>query len=223
MKLKPGESITVKQGVKEPDFEKFELSGWQGRVTEIDPFSNSDHILVTIEWDSETLKQIPKWYIEQSETDGCDWETMVLYETDVEKAKVRDKKNDVKNAQKKLESEFSWVHLGKEGKRIGKILQGVNPDNEMKCLSRWSEYLDENLNFPIAAVVDETDDFGPVRDGDKVSIKSLPHLVDMYGIIAEVRLGRSKYFIPLCELEVTDKNSLNYQLIDDYRIWFANR
>jgi hypothetical protein len=223
MKLKPGDSIMVKQGVKEPDFEKFELGGWQGRVTEIDSSSNPDHILVTIEWDSETLKQIPKWYIEQSETDGCDWETMVLYETDVEKAKVRDKKNDVKNAQKKLESDFHWAHLGKEGKRIEKILKGVNPDDEMECLSRWSEYLEDNLNFPIAAVVDETDDFGQVRDGDKVSVKSLPQVADMYGIIAEVRLGRSKYFIPLCELEVIDKNSPDFQLIDDYRVWFANR
>ena len=51
----------VKQGVKEPDFEKFELGGWLGRVTEIDSSSNPDHILVTIEWDTETLKQIPKW------------------------------------------------------------------------------------------------------------------------------------------------------------------
>lgn len=61
MKLKPGDSIMVKQGVKEPDFEKFELGGWLGRVTEIDSSSNPDHILVTIEWDTETLKQIPKW------------------------------------------------------------------------------------------------------------------------------------------------------------------
>lgn len=223
MKLKRADSVTVKQGVKEPDFEKFELGGWQGRVTEIDSSSNPDHILVTIEWDSKTLKQIPKWYIEQSESDGFDWETMVLYETEVEKAEARDKKSDVNNTQKKLEGEFHWAHLGKEGKRIGKILRGVNPDNEMECLTRWSEYLDENLNFPVAAVVDETDDFGPVRDGDKVFIKSLLHLVDMYGIIAEVRLGRSKYAIPICELEVIDKSSPDYQLIDNYRVWFANR
>lgn len=223
MKLKPGDSVKVKQGAKEPDFEKFELGGWQGRVMEIDNTTNPDQTLVTIEWDSKTLKQIPTWYIEQSEADGYDWKTMVLYETDVGVAKARDKKSDVKNAQKKLENEFHWVYLGEEGKRIEKILQGVNPDNEMECLIRWSEYLEENLIFPIEAIVDETGDFVPVRDGDKVSVKSLPQLADMYGIIAEVRLGRSKYFIPLCELEVIDKNSPDYQLIDDYRVWFANR
>ncbi len=47
MKLKPGGSVIVKQGVKEPDFEKFELSGWQGRVTEIDTDSNPDQTLIT--------------------------------------------------------------------------------------------------------------------------------------------------------------------------------
>lgn len=223
MKLKTGNSVIVKPGVKEPDFEKFELSGWQGRVTEIDTDSISDQTLVTIEWDSKTLKQIPAWYIEQSETDGCDWKTMILYEKDVEKTKTRDKKSDVKKAQKKLESESHWLYLGEEGIRIGKILRGVDPDDEMECLYRWSEYLDENLNFPFAAKVEETDGYGPVKEGDTVSIKSLPHAEDLYGIIAEIRLGRLKYAFPLCDLEVIDKTKPDYQFIDDYRVWFANR
>jgi hypothetical protein len=71
--------------------------------------------------------------------------------------------------------------------------------------------------------VDETDDYGPVKEGAKMLIKSLPHLEDLRGIIAEIRLGRSKYAFPLCDLEVVDKTSPDYQLIDDYRVWFANR
>ena len=223
MKLKPGNSVIVNQGVKEPDWEKFELSGWQGRVTEIDTTTNPDQTLITIEWDSKTLKQIPSWYIEQSEADGYDWKTMFLYETDVEMAKARDKKSDVKNAHKKLESEFYWLHLGEEGKRIGKILRGTDPNDEMGCLYRWAEYLEENLNFPVQAIVDESVSYGPVKFGDKVSIKSLPHLEDLHGIIAEIRLGRKKFAFPLCDLKVVNKTSPDYQLIDDYRIWFANR
>ena len=92
MKLKPGNSITEIQGVKEPDFVKFEISGWQGRVTEIDSATNPEHTLVTVEWDSLTLKQIPSWYIEKSETEGYDWKTMVLFDSDLEKTKARDKK-----------------------------------------------------------------------------------------------------------------------------------
>ncbi len=223
MKLKPGNSVIVKQEVKDPDFEKLDLGGWQGRVLIIDSSSNPDHNLVNIEWDSQTLKKIPSWYIGQSETEGYDWTIMVLYEKDVEKTKPRDKKSDVKKVRKKLENEFYWLHLGEEGKRIGKILRGTDPDDIMKCLFRWAEHLDETLNFPVAAIVDETDDYGPVKEGAKVSIKSLPHLEDLRGIIAEVSVGRSKYAFPLCKLEVVDKTSPNYQLIDDYRVWFANR
>lgn len=223
MKLNPGNSVIVKKGVKDPDFEDLDLGGWQGRVIIIDSSSNPDNTLITIEWDSKTLKQIPSWYIEQSETEGYDWNIMVLFETDVEKTKARDKKGDANNVRKKLENEYYWLHLGEEGIRIGRILHGIDPDDIMECLLCWAEYLDENLNFPVAAIVDETDDYGPLKEGEKVSIKSLPHLEDLRGIIAEIRLGRSKYAFPLCELEVIDKKSPDYQLIDDYRVWFANR
>lgn len=141
----------------------------------------------------------------------------------MEKTKARDKKSDVKKVREKLENEYYWIHLGDEGIRIGKILRGIDPVNEMKCLYRWSDYLEKHLNFPIVAIVDETDDYGPVKEGAKVLIKSLPHLEDLRGIIAEIRLGRSKYAFPLCDLEVVDKTSPDYQLIDDYRVWFANR
>ena len=36
MNLKIGDSIIVKEGIKEPDSEEFEIGGWQGRVIEID-------------------------------------------------------------------------------------------------------------------------------------------------------------------------------------------
>ncbi len=223
MKLKPGNSVIVKQGVKDPDFKNLDLGGWQGRVLIIDSSSNPDNTLITIEWDSKTLKQIPSWYIEQSETEGYDWNTMVLYETDVEKTKARDERRDVKKVREKLENEFYWLHLGEEGIRIGKILRGIDPDDIMESLLRWAEYLDENLSFPLAAIVDETEDYGPVKEGEEVSIKSLPHLEDLRGIIAEIRLGKSKYAFPLCDLKVIDKKSPDYQLAEDYRIWFANR
>ena len=56
MKLKNGDSVIVKHGVKEPYLEEFEIGGWQGRVVEIDTNSDKDNILITIEWDSLTLK-----------------------------------------------------------------------------------------------------------------------------------------------------------------------
>lgn len=221
--MKLGDSVIVKQGVKEPDLEEFEIGGWQGRVVDIDTKSDVDNILITIEWDSLTLKQIPSNYIEQSEREGLDWENMTLYESELEKTRPRDKKENVKQTQEKLLDKHHWDSLGDEGIRISKVLDKVNPHDEMKCLQKWVEYLDNELTFPIHAIVSDSEDNWLIKSGDKVIIKSLPHIVDMYGIIASIRLNGEKYEFPLCDLEAIDKKKVDFQLIDDYRTWFANR
>ncbi len=223
MKLKLGDSIIVKQGVKEPDLEEFEIGGWQGRIVEIDTDSDKDNILITIEWDSLTLNQIPSEYIVQSERDGFGWQNMILYSSDVEKSKARDTKENVKQVQNKLLDKHQWDSLGDEGTRISKILGDVDPDDEMECLNKWIEYLDNELTFPVHAIVADSEGSRMIRSGDKVVIKSLSDIVDMYGIIASIRLDRRKYEFPLCDLEVIDKTKSDFQLIDDYRTWFANR
>ena len=93
----------------------------------------------------------------------------------------------------------------------------------MKCLQKWVEYLDNELSFPIHAIVSDSADSWLIKCGDKVIIKSLPHIVDMYGIIASIRLNGEKYEFPICDLEAIDKTKADFQLIDDYKTWFAYR
>lgn len=164
-KLKLGDSVIIKQGIKEPDFEEFEIGGWPGRVVEIDFQSDKDNILDTIEWDS----------------------------------------------------------FGDQGTRILKILANADQRDIMQCLQKWAEYLDKELSFPIAAIVAESDDNWLIRNGDKVLIKKLSHIEDIYGIIASIRLNGKQYEYPLCDPEAIDKPTTNFQLIDDYRTWFGNR
>ena len=223
MNMKLGDSVIVKQGVKEPDLKEFEIGGWQGRVVEIDTKSDKDNILITIEWDSLTLKQIPSNYIEQSEREGFGWNNMTLYESELEKIKPRDKEESVKQAQNILSDKHHWDSLGDEGIRISKVLDKVNPHDEMECLQKWVEYLDNELTFPIHAIVSDSEDNWLIKSRDKVIIKALPHIVDMYGIIASIRLNGEKYEFPLCDLEAIDKTKIDFQLIEDYRTWFANR
>jgi len=223
LNIKIGDSVIVRQGIKEPDLEEFEIGGWQGRVLEIDTDSDKDNVLITIEWDSLTLLQMPSDYIEQSEIDGFDWTSMVLYDSDLETSVSRDKKENVKKAKEKLSDKYYWVSLGQEGLRISKILHGVDPHSEMKCFQKWAEHLDKELTFPIQAIVSESEDNWLIKSGDKVIIKALPHIVDTYGVIASISLNGKKYAFPLCDLEVIDKTRTDFQLIDDYRIWFANR
>lgn len=223
MSLKIGDSVIVKAGIKEPDTESFEIGGWQGRIIETDLAFDKVNILVLIEWDSLTLKQIPREFIHQSEIGGYDWQLMNLYETDVEKSVPRDKQRDVKKEQDLLSDNNYGSSYGDEGQRIAKVLDGVNPKDEMECLQKWVNHLEKKLTFPVQAIVKESESYGPVRFGEKVLIKSLPDFVDLYGVIAAIKLKGRTFQFPLCDLQVVDEKTLDFQLIEDYRFWFANR
>ena len=81
----------------------------------------------------------------------------------------------------------------------------------------------ESVGGHLATITTKEENGWIIKDGDTVKIKSLTHIVDMYGIIAKITREGEKYEFPLCDLEVVDTKSKNYQLIDDYRIWFGNR
>ena len=217
MNLKIGDSVKVKDGIKEPDSEEFELSSWQGRVVEIHKKpDNKGNVLITIEWDSLTLEQLPAKFIQQSEMDGLDWKNMDLYESDVNKMEPRDKKGDVKKTQDLLSEKYYWFSIGEEGGRISTVLAGLNPKDEMKCFQAWDKHLEKKLSFPILAIVAESADSWIIKRGDKVQIKSLSEIVDMYGIIVAISRNGESFEYPLCDLKALDKKSKDYQLIQDY-------
>lgn len=216
-----GDCVRVKDGVQDPDFGG-DIGGWQGRISSIDP--SEDEVLVLIHWDGITLKQMPVTMIERCEEQGSDWAEMVLSANEVEPVQPRDTEDDAAAIKAKLSSQPSWVALGDEGKRIQKVLAGVDADDEMEALGAWEEHLDANLRFPFEVEVAEFQERSPLRTGAKVVVTGLADVTDeMYGIIVEVKEGRRKLVFPLCDLEVTDKKSPNYQLVKDYAIWFANR
>jgi hypothetical protein len=222
--FKIGDSVKVKPEVLDPDTEAFSIGGWQGRIIEIREHDDGT-IILDIEWDSITLRKMPKQSIETCEEEGLDWTQMGLYPENIELTTARDTATDVQHIQEELEDAHyhSYRWLGEEGKRIQKILTGVHHDNEMEVMEKWGEYLGHHLSFPFEAVVDEWHQRGPLRTGDRVNVKKISLVDDFYGLIVEVRLGRKKYDCPLCELAATDKQSSNNQLINDYRVWFANR
>ena len=221
--MKIGDSVKVKNGVLEPDNEKFEIGGWQGRIVNIDTVSTDEGTLVGIEWDSATLKLLPADYIIESEVEGLGWESMVLFESDIEKTESRDKVGDVKKMQEELSEKYYWSSFGEDGLRIAAVLEGINREDEKKCYSAWQKQLNKALSFPIKAVVSESEENDKIKEGTDVVINSLSNVDECYGIQAAISLKGVKQEFPLCDLEVTDKKSANYQFIKDYTIWFANR
>ena len=221
--FKTGDSVVVKEGVIEPDLEDFELSGWEGRVSEIDTETDQENNLITIEWDSITLTQIPLSYIENSEINGFGWSNMILYEKDLEKSIPRDNIETTKKVLDELTDKYRYTSLEEQGKRISKILYGVDFDDDFESFQKWQGYLNENLTFPIETIVVESQGGLMLQNEDKLLIKSLDKIVDTYGIMTSFRRSRNKYWFPLCNLEVIDKVSTNYQFIKDYCLWYANR
>lgn len=224
MKAKPGmkvgDSVMVKPGTKDPDTGG-DISDWQGRITEF--AEGEDSPMVCIAWDSLTLSRMPLAMIERCEEEGLDWQCMFLSVNEVEPAPARDTERDVKNAIAEILKHSAWLHLDEEGKRIQKVLDGINPHDMMAMLDAWEEHLDEKLRFPFEAEVSEWQDRGPLRAGDRVMVKGITLVDDLYGIIVAVRRGRERFDFPLCDLEVTDQDSPNYQPVKDYAVWFANR
>ena len=56
-----------------------------------------------------------------------------------------------------------------------------------------------------------------------VEISKISELDDRFGILATITFEGNNFEFPLCDLDVTDKKSPNYQYINDYTVWFANR
>lgn len=221
MTLKVGDSVVVKQGIKDADTDG-SIEGYQGRVTDIGE-DDKGKTYLTVQWDSITLKTTPLPLIEQMEEQGLDWATYYLEMGDVEPATERDTLDQVKRATEDVERQVQWVHLGEEGRRIQQILAGINWEDTLAALEAWGQYLAGKLVFPFDAVVSEYQESGYLQAGDKMSAQRMRGVHELYGLIVELRRGRESYDFPLCDLEVAHKKSSNYQPVKDYGVWFANQ
>ena len=216
-----GESVVVKPGVTDPDTGR-DIGGWQGRISAI----LDEAEILTIRWDSLTLKSIPPAHLAWSEAEGLSWSEMNLLHNEVELAAARDTEDDVATATAELESQTSWLYLGGEqGKRIQVIVNraaGQAGHKELAVFRAWHAHLEEHLVFPFAATVVEYQR-GPVRQGARVTVLAITFLDETYGTIVAVKHKNGVNELPLCDLKTTEADAETRQLVEDYAVWFANR
>ena len=155
--------------------------------------------------------------------EGLSWQTIVLYDTDIEEAAARDNLKTLRKIQNKLQAKYFWKSFGDEGLRIEKVPEDAYIKDEREFMLCWLNYLESNLTFPFKAEVSRESYSTTIKNGDIVTVKRLYDFVDLYGILATTLFERKKLFIPLVELIVIDEKSNNYQLIDDYNTWFSNK
>jgi hypothetical protein len=219
MNFNIGDSIVVKKGVQDPDFNAG-IEGWQGRISDI-----SDEDIVCINWDSITLKKFPISMIDKCEQEGWGWDKMYLGISEIELSRPRDTDKDVKAIVGKLKNETEWLYLGESGQRIQSVLSGVVSHDLLSAHNVWNEYFNCKLSFPFEASVEEPQERGPVRTGGKVIVRrinEINEIDELRGILVDIEYKKRMYVFPLADLEVVKKQSKNFTPIKDYVIWFAN-
>ena len=95
----------------------------------------------------------------------------------------------------------------------------------------WVKWLSEKLEFPFEVKrVDDGDEYvlygksfdnGPFRLGHIFKVISIDDLDEFYGLILKCREGRRIGYVPLLDLELTDKKHNNYQLLNEFLEWYS--
>lgn len=110
-----------------------------------------------------------------------------------------------------------------QDKRIEKILGEVDEDDAIEIMETWAKYLRDKLVFPFEGEIVEPQEGGYLKPGNRLTVIGIEDFDDLYGVIAGVTYKKRRYSLPLCDLEVVDKDSENFTPVDDYSMWFANR
>ena len=136
------------------------------------------------------------------------------------------------------------TEIDKQDERISSIFGGEIPDVTEESLSTYLTYLKEHLELPceLTGIEDfDWEEYYVLGPGDQKEYERLkktrPSYTDKYdllsladkvdgwvGILVNVKRvsDKKKFTLPLAELEATDERSKNYQLLDDYSVWFVN-
>ena len=82
--FKVGDFVKIKDGIMDADENKYNLSGWQGHIIDIQAKdSPDDETIYEIHWDSQTLRDIPDEYIQTAFDEELSWATYCAGETDI--------------------------------------------------------------------------------------------------------------------------------------------
>lgn len=220
--LKINDTVIVKENVLFPEDESLCIAGWKGKIIEID-VEDAVEKFVTVKWDAETLKQIPEFYIKQSLIEGLDFETLILDLNDVKYYKYKFDEKERQKIASDLDKKFRWFSEGEEGERILKVIENVDYDNYNELYKRWNDYLKQKLTFPFKAIITDCEDNSKFRQDDKVIVKAIKKIDPHLGIIVDIEHKKKKHQFPLCDLEVINDKSPNYEPLSDYCYWFCNR
>jgi len=217
--FKRQDSVAIKPGTFEPDHPENDLGGWQGRVID---FIEGDQgqAMALIEWDSYTLEQLPATFIEERADHSWDWEAMSLDVACLEPVTPRDTYYRVERVQTRLSARHFWPLIPSAGERIAEFLLQLDPNDDSSIFCAWNTWLETRIKFPFEACIERNSPGSPAIKGDFVTVTRLAQFDPLTGIQSEVHYRNFVLQIPIANLIVLNENSINHQLIDDYKLWF---
>jgi hypothetical protein len=141
------------------------------------------------------------------------------------------------------DEEFDGEDLDEQMQRIAAILGQDDLDVTQKTVNRYFDYLKQHVQLPcrLTGIEDFPWEeryvfgYGDEKEYERLK-KTQPSYTDTFelmsfaeaqandGILVEVRRvsDQKKFTLPLADLEAADEGSPNYQLLDDYSVWFVN-
>lgn len=215
MAFKVGDAVKMKQGVKDSESGIFDMSGWQGWITEVPTKREPNYELV---WDTETLKNMPNEYIVKGNQEEADWVCYFTNDAELEKATPR----DTFKAAKAFAADWEDKHAFNDGSADGAIIMKVIGDEQdvVKNLEKWQRYLTETLAFPFEATVTDSDNKA-VKEGSVVTVTGLGNKKadEENGLMAKIKIRGMGMQHPLCDLEGME-DAPNTVHVNAYAGWF---
>lgn len=215
--IKLGDYVKVKNGIKAPDLDYQLMDGWQGKISGI----HKEYKTVEIKWDIKTLLATPYQYLHDIISQGYDYELMNLLIDELETANNRESS---KKEKVDLDSRIYWIDFyetKEKDRKYEEILKEIRTSDNDGFFHKWEEYLIENLKFPFEVEVAEQER-GGLQIGTKIKLLDIDDYDGKYGILGIGKYEMGAITFPICDLEATEKNSKNYELLRDYVVWFAN-
>ncbi len=211
-----GDSVKIKNGVKDAEYNKWDLSGWQGWVTKK---PSKDDPLYELVWDAETLKNMPTDFIVQGNIDEVEWVLYAVGNDELELATPRDTFASAKT----FATAWDNKHAFNDGSEEGAIIMQVigEEDDVVTNLAKWQRYLSENVKFPFDVTVVDSDNKA-VKEGHKVTVTGFcAKAIDQEdGLMVKVKVRDVGIPHPLCDLEGLEDAPTTVHL-NAYIGWFV--
>lgn len=245
---KIGDYIQINDGLLDPDYEKFDMTGWKGVVKEIldEDELNETRLLLEIDWDVDTLNNLPLDYIRDSIEEGMYFDKMNMWSDELflinkEEVNLINRKKTIQDLISKVEA----IDFDKEDKAYAALFSSNNIDINKVNLKIYREYLMANLKQPVFLKGrcpfpwEEEYRFGIGNSVEYEHLKTKhpsyrdefilmkifnANVGDESGLVVKVKRKSDKkvFKIELFYLESVDKQSFNSELLNKYSDWIVN-